>query len=125
MLKKAISISPQLISPYYTLGTLLLYQNRFEEGYFYLSKGISLDPNYLDKHKSFVTNFSSPAFGSAEIYFSFAKLYASIGNIEKTLEYLKKAKKAGFRNWHRIKEDKDFEKIINNPKIKAFIQNLK
>ena len=121
LFKKALSLVPDLISANYSLGTLLVYEGNFEEGTVYLSRGIELDPEYLEKHKTFVASISSPVFGSSEIYFTYAKLFATAGNVEKTLEYLKKAKEAGFRDWERVMEEKEFDKVRDDPRIKEFL----
>ena len=122
MLTKALSMSSNLVSANYNLGALLLAQGKVEEGTPYLSKGIALDPDYVEKHKAFSTNISSPFFNTSEMFFIYAKLYASIGNIEKTVEYLKKAEGAGFSDWHRIMKEKDFEKVREDPRIKDFLK---
>lgn len=122
MLRKALSISTNLVSANYNLGALLLAQSKVEEGTLYLSKGIELDPDYLETHKTFATNISSPLFNTSEVFFIYAKLFASIGNIEKTVEYLKKAEEAGFSGWQRIMEEKDFEKVREDPRIRDFLK---
>ncbi len=122
MLTKALSMSSNLVSANYNLGALLLAQGKIEEGTPYLSKGIALDPDYVEKHKAFATNISSPFFNTSEMFFIYAKLYASIGNIEKTVEYLKEAEGAGFNDWHRIMKEKDFEKVREDPRIKDFLK---
>ncbi len=123
MFMKALSISPNLISANYSLGTILLAEGNIEEGTLYLSKGIALDPEYLEKHKIFVATIPSAVFDDSEIYFTYARLFAAEGNVEKTLEYLKKAKYAGFRDWYRVKEEKDFEKIREDSRIKNFLRH--
>lgn len=123
MFNKAISISPEIVSAHYSLGTLLLIQGKADEAFSYLSKGIALDPEYLEKNKSFITNFSSLSFSSSEMYFTYAKVFAAAGNIERTVEYLKKAEQAGFHDWERIEHEKEFKKIKKDPRIKIFIQS--
>lgn len=121
MFKKALALAPNLISANYSLGMLLFNLGEREEGSLYLSKGIALDPDYLEKHSEFVAAFSSAEFDMAETFFSCATLYASTGNIEKTVEYLQKAKQAGFRAWERILKEKEFEKVRDDPRIKEFL----
>ncbi len=122
ILRKALSLSTNLVSANYNLGALLLAQSKVEEGTLYISKGIELDPDYLETHKAFATNISSPLFSTSEMFFTYGKVYASIGNIEKTVEYLKKAGEAGFSGWQRIMEEKDFEKVREDPRIKDFLK---
>ena len=121
MYKKALSLSSELISANYSLGTLLIVLGQIEESSLYISKGIELDPNFLERNDAFITNFSSLTFSSPEIYFIYAKVYASKGNVDKTVEYLQKAKKAGFKDWDRIMKEKDFEKVRKDPKILDFL----
>jgi len=121
--KKALSLSPDMISANYSLGILFLNLGRTEEGAPYLSRGIALDPDYLDKHKELVTTFSSLSFDMKESYFAYAKAYASAGNIEKTVDYLEKARKAGFAEWQRILREKEFEKVRDDPRIRNFLKS--
>lgn len=121
MYKKALSITPDLISANYSLGTLLVAMGKIEESTLYISKGIELDPDFLEKHKAFITDFTSLTFNFSEIYFTYAKVCASMGNVEKTVEYLRKAEQAGFKDWHRIGKEKEFEKIRQDERIRDYI----
>lgn len=121
MFKKAISLSPTIVSAYYGLGTLLLAKGQLEESVTYLSKAIELDPTFLERNKAFVAGFASRTFNNPEIFFIHAKLFAAVGDIEKTVEYLKKAEQAGFKDWQRIETEKEFEKVRENEKIRSFI----
>jgi tetratricopeptide (TPR) repeat protein len=121
--KKALSLSPDMISANYSLGILLLNIGQTEKGVSYLSRGIALDPDYLEKHKELVTTFSSLSFDMKETYFAYAKAYASAGNIEKTVDYLEKAREAGFAEWQRILREKEFDKVRDDPRIKNFLKS--
>jgi cell division protein FtsB len=66
--------------------------------------------------------FSSSAVATAELLFTYAKLYASVGNVEKTIEYLTKAEKAGFKDWHQIDTEREFEGIRKDQRIQDFIK---
>lgn len=123
MYKKALSLSSELISANYSLGTLLIAVGKTEESTLYISKGIELDPNFLERNDAFITNFTSLTFSSPEIYFIYARVYASKGNVDKTVEYLKKAKRAGFSDWDRIMKEKDFEKVRDVPQIQDFLRH--
>lgn len=122
MFKKALSLSPDSVSALYSLGTLLLLQGKSEEGMSYLARGIELDPEFLETHKTLVLDVPSSGSEFSEIYFTYAKIYAARGNVDKTVEFLKKAQKAGFSNWQRIMEEKEFEAVREDPKVKEFIR---
>jgi tetratricopeptide (TPR) repeat protein len=119
-LKKALQISPGLASACYSLGSILLQLGRSDEGIIYLSKGLDLDPAYFETHKSFIA--FTDAQGSAESEFAWARVYASRGDIEKTLVHLESAKRAGFRDWNRIESDKAFDRVRENPDVLKYIK---
>ncbi len=121
MFLKTLSLSPSSVSTLYSLGTLLLIQGKNEEGMLYLSRGIALDPGFLESHKAMVLRVSSSGPETPEVYFAYAKAYAARGDVDKTVEFLRKAQAAGFHDWKRITEDKEFEAVREDPKIKAFI----
>ena len=120
--KKALTLSPDLVSADYSLGTLLCNLGRAAEGSGYLARGIALDPDYLDKHTEFLTGFSSLSFDLRQTYFAYARAFAAQGNVDKTAEYLEKAQEAGFSEWSRIAREPEFEKVRDDPKIKAFVK---
>jgi len=122
MFRKTLSLSPESVSALYSLGTLLLFQGKETEGMSYLSRGIERDPEFLEKHRALVVDLPTSETDMSEINFTFAEVYAERGNVEKTVEYLEKARKAGFRDWKRILEEKQFETVREDPKIKEFIR---
>ncbi len=122
MFKKAISLSPNLVSAHYSLGTLFATLGKVEESSLYFAKGIELDPEFLEKNPAFIATFTSDIFRNPEILFIYAKVYASAGNIEKTVLYLKRAEQAGFKDWFRIEKEKEFEKVREDERIRGFIR---
>lgn len=120
--KKAIEIAPDSPSPYYSLGNMLLSLGRFEEGMAYLLKGFQIDPNFMEREAVLKTEIAELSAKGGELYFAYAKLFASAGDVEKTAEYLEKAKRAGFTEWNRILKEKEFEKVRDNPEIRKFLQ---
>ncbi len=121
MFKKALSLDPDMTSANYSLGMLLSNIGKREEGAVYLAKGVALDPDYLEKNNDLLTTFTSASFDMKEAYFAYAKAYALIGNVDKTVDYLEKAGAAGFTNWGRILKEKEFEKVRDDPRIRKFL----
>jgi len=112
----------RLVSSHYGLGTLLAAQGRVEESSHYFSKGIELDPEFLDRNPAFVATFTSDALRNPEVLFTYAKIYAVAGNVEKAVLYLQRAEEAGFKDWYRIGKEKEFEKVREDERIKDFIR---
>ncbi len=120
--KKAIELEPERPSPYYSLGNLLLSLGRMDEGMTYLLRGFQIDPEFMERETTLKTELTELSPKRGEIYFSYAKLFASAGDIEKTVEYLERAKRAGFNDWSRILKEKEFEKVRDNQEIKKFLK---
>lgn len=120
--EKTLALSPDSVSAHYSLGTLLLLLGEAEEGTRHLARGVELDPTFLDTHRTLVVDVPSPETDMGEIYFTYAKIYAQKGHVEKTLEYLTKAKGAGFHDWLRIKKEKEFEAVRGDPRLQEFLR---
>ena len=120
--KKALGLAPDLVSANYSLGILFTNLGRTDEGIRFLSRGIALDPEYLEKHKDMVTTFTSLSFDMRETFFTYAKAYASAGDIDKTVVYLDKAREAGFTDWPRILTENEFEKVRDDPRVRNFLK---
>ena len=123
MLTKAISLSPDMASAHFSLGAVYFNLGEAEKGTACFAKGIALDPDYLEKSSTSLVGLSMGSASLAEVHFAFAKLYASAGNIERTVEFLTKAKQAGFHDWQRIARETDFEKIRDHPEIQEFLKD--
>lgn len=120
--EKAIAISPDLAAGYYSLATICFQLNDKEQGLNYLKKGLELDPNYLEEHASSLSGLPMKGSALADLYFNFARVYASRGEVERTVEYLKKARQNGFRNWKLIEEAPEFSAVRDNPEIQEFLK---
>ena len=120
--EKAIAISPDLAAGYYSLATICFQLNDKERGFNYLKKGLELDPNYLEEHASSLSGLPMKGSALADLYFNFARVFASRGEIERTAEYLKKARQNGFKNWELIEESPEFAAIRDNPLIREFLK---
>jgi tetratricopeptide (TPR) repeat protein len=123
MLTKAISLSPEMASAHFSLGTVYFNLGDSEQGTACFAKGIALDPDYLEKNSAMLIGLSMGSASLAEVHFAFAKLYASTGDVERTVEFLKKAKEVGFHDWHRIARESEFEKIRDDPRIREFLKD--
>lgn len=121
-LVKAIELAPNSVAAHFSLGSLLLLQGEIDEGSKHLVQAFEIDPTYFEANPPLIVDLPSPPTNMAEVYFAYAKIYAQKGNIEKTVEYLEKARQAGFSHWERIKREKEFEAIREDPRIAAFLR---
>lgn len=120
--EKALSLNPQLTAAYYSLGAVCFQLGDEQAALEYLSRGLEQDPHFLEKHPDSLAGLPMKGNALAELYFSFARLYAGRQDLDRTVEYLKKARQAGFRDWERIERESEFEKIRDNPAIREFLK---
>ena len=120
-LSQAIAVIGDDALLHFTLGTILLHKGEIDQGFAHLKKVMELDPGYLDREKKFSFEASEGGLPKPELFFRYACLYAATDNLEKTLQYLEKAKKAGFVEWERIRHDDAFARLRDDPQVKKYL----
>ena len=120
-LSKASAEFADDIALHFSLGNILLHKGELDQGFAHLKKVMELDPGYMERGKSFSLETSASDLPRPEIFFRYARLYAVADNLEKTLEYLDKAKKTGFVEWERIRHDDAFARLREDPQIKKYL----
>lgn len=122
LFEKAISLAPDLVAAHYNLGNALLALGRTDEATPHLLEAFRLDPDFMESGSTLVTTARSTSLGGPEVAFLYAKLFASTGNVDKTAQYLEKARAEGFRDWRRIASEKEFEAVRDDPRVQAFLR---
>ncbi|MEI6614721.1 MAG: tetratricopeptide repeat protein [Chrysiogenales bacterium] len=120
-LSKGIATFADNVELHFSLGNILLQKGELDQGFVHLKKVMELDPKYLERKKSFSLEASAGVLPRPEIFFRYARLYAATGNLEKTLEYLDKAKKTGFVDWERARHDAAFASLRDDPQVKKYL----
>jgi tetratricopeptide (TPR) repeat protein len=120
-LSKASAAFDDNVALHFSLGSILLHKGELDQGFAHLKKVMELDPGYLEREKSFSIETSPSDLPRSEIFFRYARLYAATENLEKTLEYLEKAKKTGFVEWERIRHDDAFTRLRDDPQVKSYL----
>jgi tetratricopeptide (TPR) repeat protein len=113
--KKAIELKPALATAWKNLGSAYLALSQFEQAFEALQEAFRLDPTILESQGAAV-----PAAGidAATEYFYIAKLLASNGHLDAALDYLRRAKSAGFRDFDRVASDKAFHALVQDARYK-------
>lgn len=119
-LSKAVAVFADDVALHFSLGNILLQKGELDQGFVHLKKVMELDPGYLERKKIFSLEGSASVLPRPEIFFRYARMYAAAGNLEKTLEYLDKAKKTGFVEWQRIGQDDAFAALRDDPQVKKY-----
>ncbi len=113
--KKAIELKPTLATAWKNLGNAYLALSEYDQAFEALLEAFRLDPTILESQGAAV-----PAAGidAATQYFYIAKLLAANNHKDAALDYLRRAKEAGFRDWGRVEGDKAFQNLIKDPRYK-------
>ncbi len=120
--KRAIALKNDEASFHINLGTLLRERNKQEKGLEELKIGLSLDPDILKKSEGMGLAAASTQKNNREKSYYDARLFASMGNVDRAVESLQQALNLGFTNLEAIRTEKDFDPIRQDEKFIAFMK---
>jgi len=122
VLRRALERFPASAAVCFTLGSVLVSQNRTDEALPLMRQGLQLAPDFFLTEKRFAAESDLMSSERPELFFAYARLFAASGNVEKTVENLRLAKKAGFRDWQRIRALGDFDPVRADPALEEFLK---
>jgi tetratricopeptide (TPR) repeat protein len=116
--QKAVEIKPGLATPWKNLGNAFLALGHVEEAFTAYQEAFRLNPTVLQNQDQGV-----PAAGidAATQAFYIAKMLAQTGQKDAAIEFLRRAKGAGFRDFARVVADADFRSVVNDPRYKEIV----
>jgi len=112
--KKAIETKPGLANSWKNLGSAYLAQGRVQEAFEAYQEAFRLDPTVLESQGPGI-----PAAGidlATQGYY-LAKILAANGQADSALDFLRRAKEAGFRDCARVRSDADFKAVVADPRF--------
>jgi hypothetical protein len=112
--KKAIRLRPDLATPWKNLGNAYLALERPEEAFEAYQEAFRLDPTIVETQ-----GLAIPAVGvdAAMQRFYIAKLLAANGHVDAALEFLVRAREAGFTDFDRVRNDPSFESVTTDARF--------
>jgi Flp pilus assembly protein TadD len=122
ILRRALDRFPASASAYFTLGSILISLNRADEALAVMRRGLELDPAFFSTEKKFMAESDLLGTDRPELLFSYARLFAAAGDVGKAVENLRLAKKAGFKDWQRIRTLSDFDPVRADPALEEFLK---
>jgi tetratricopeptide (TPR) repeat protein len=113
--KKAIETKPGLATPWKNLGNAYLALGQVQEAFEAYQEAFRLDPTILESQGPGI-----PAAGidAATQSYYLAKFLAANGQTDSAIEFLRRAKEAGFRDFARVASDPDFKAVVADPRYK-------
>jgi tetratricopeptide (TPR) repeat protein len=118
----AIELKGDNASFHMNLGTSYYHLKQFTEAVQEYRTALGIDPKILSLQSSVGTTVHASGEG-AEFYFYMAKAFASIGDADDAVRYLRHALEDGFSDVKRVDQDTDFQKISQYPAFVELMQN--
>ncbi len=119
--QRAIKLRGDIAAFHMNLGTSYYHLKKLDEAVEEYRTALGIDPKVEFQQSSVATVVHAGA-TDVEFYYYLAKAYASIGNAEDAVRYLRRALEDGYGDPKRIQEDPDFQKISQYP---AFIELMR
>lgn len=119
--RHAIELNPASASFHMNLGASYSKMKKYPQAVEHYRAALELDPNILTEHSSAATVVEARG-TDVEFYFYLAKVFASLARPDESVRYLRRALEDGFKDFKRLDDDPDFQKISKYP---AYVELLK
>lgn len=119
--KKAIALH-ESASFHSNLGTVYMERKRYQEGMAEYEKAYQLDPSVFERssRNGVSARMQSPE-DRARFFYVMAKLYASNGDLDHSLEYLKKSLEDGYPEIDKVYKDAEFATLRKDQRFTALM----
>lgn len=120
--KKAVALDETRTTFHVNLGAAWFAQNQMDRAITEYSRALELDPDALVKNSSagVMAQISSPEELAKQDYM-LAKVYAKLGDTERCLHCLEKAKEEGARDLSKIYKDEAFSRLWQDPRLAGIV----
>lgn len=119
--KKALKFAPDSAVTFSNLGTAYFADQKFDEGSTAYQKALAIDPEIFERNSPSRIEHQAPPGQRATVSYYLAKTYASAGDEDKALEYLRKAFASGFKDHKKLMEDQEFASLRKTTKFQQFL----
>ena len=121
--KKAISLKGDEASFHMNLGSFYIEKKKADKAMAEFRKGFALDPQILSKTSAVSLTGGGSTSSLMEKYYFAARLYASAGQVESTIDSLKQAIDNGFSKIDMVEKERDFDPIRQDARFEEFLKN--
>ncbi|MCX6615055.1 MAG: tetratricopeptide repeat protein [Acidobacteria bacterium] len=122
--QKALAIAPDSASIYSNLGTAWFARKKYDDAFAAYRKALELDPEVFEHKSTYGVLLQERSVEDrARFHYYLAKTYAAAGNLERALEYLKKALEEGFKEKDKIADDPSFVELIKTEPFAQLMAN--
>ena len=123
--RKAIKIDSSVASFHSNLGYAYLARKKYKEMMAEFHAAVALDPTIFDQHnRSGAIVLERTVQDRGAFYFFIAKIYGQVGDADRCLQYLTKARDEHFKDILSVKTDPAFAPVRPKPAVREFIDGL-
>jgi len=120
--QKALKITPMSASIYSNLGTAQFARKREAEAFASYQKALQLDPEVFEHRSTYGTLLQERSVTErARFHYYLAKTYATAGNFERAIQYIRMALEEGFKQRDKLMEDPEFVKLRETTEFKELM----
>jgi tetratricopeptide (TPR) repeat protein len=120
--KLALKYNPKMAVTYCNLGTSYFADNKYKAGFKAYQTALRLDPNVFSPERGAVIEEGSPRHSLLVLHYYMAQTYASAGNNQAALSYLRQAINEGFNDRKRLMSDKGLASLRGTPEFQQLLQ---
>jgi len=121
--QKALSISPRSASIHSNLGTAHFARKKYEDAVKEYEIALSLDPEVFEHRNSTGSLLLERNVEErAKFHYYLSKMYAKTGNIELSLQYMRKSLEEGFKDRKKYQEEPEFADVRKNPEFEVIMK---
>jgi tetratricopeptide (TPR) repeat protein len=120
--RQAIKLKSDSAAFHMNLGTSYYHLKKFDQAVEEYRTALGIDPKVAVQQSALGTTIHAGG-ADPQFYFYMAKAYASVGNAEDAVRYLRRSMEDGYGNPKQIGDDPDFKKISQYPAYIELMQN--
>jgi tetratricopeptide (TPR) repeat protein len=122
--RRAISLNNDSASFHSNLGTAYFAQHKYEKASQEYATALSLDPEIFERHSQtgITAQMSSPE-ERARYSYVIAKMFATRGDVDRCLQYLKKAMEEGYKVAEGFEKDREFASYRKDPRFLSLLSH--
>ena len=120
--RRAIAIDSTSASFFSNLGAALFAKKEFDPAVAAYQHAVELDPDVFERTSRGGVQAQLPSPGDRARYdYTVAKLYAKMGYSERSLEYLRKAREEGYKDFKDVYKDAEFAEVRKDKRFAELV----